>query len=499
MADIKEQINELSAFPVILAGGKGERLWPLSRVNYPKQFLNITNENLSLLQSTVIRAKNIPSANALSIICNNDQRLILQEQLISIPNEFNIHVDIKSIFLEPVSRGTCAAITMVATHIAENSRLNKRNDDVMVIMPADHIIGDLNSFYNIISKAIYEASLGKIVTLGVRPTEANTGYGYIVADFSDSEPIEKKSLKVRKFIEKPNREEAENLININKSLWNSGIFIMSATKYLEEVRKYNLNTFINIKNAWLKNKYTNQYIIIDKSEYSKCENLSIDKSIIEKTEIAVVMQTDFSWNDIGSWDSVWNVLPKDLDGNRTEGDVFISNSTNNLIYSTNRQVTAIGVSDLIVIETQDAILISAKNKSNQIKDILTYFSNSGRKEHLEHVRVHRPWGWYEKISSGKGYCVKKIMVKVGHKLSLQFHHHRSEHWTIISGKALVTKGKEEIILSINESTYINIGEIHRLENYGKEPLFIIEIQIGDTIDEDDIIRVDDMYDRVRIQ
>jgi len=463
--------------PVILSGGSGTRLWPLSRKLYPKQFLNLVN-NTSLFQETITRLPKEVSDPL--IICNEEHRFIVAEQLRQIKSKN------KGIILEPIGKNTAPAIALAAM-----SLLNEKEDPTLLILSADHLIKDNKKFQYSIKTASKIAEADKMVALGIIPHKAETGYGYIKVDNFKKN----KYYNIVSFKEKPNLDDAKKFLNSGNYYWNSGIFLFKASSYLRELKKYEPEIYNICKKSYDNTSKDLDFIRIDNEEFNRCPDKSIDYAVMEKTNKGVVVPFNGIWSDIGSWDSLWEAKSKDTNNNVSEGDVIISKVTNSFIHSTNRLVTVNNVSDLIIIDTQDALLVSSKNNSQEIKHIVQKLNANDRSESNSHRKVYRPWGYYDSIDSGIGFQVKRIFVNPGAKLSLQKHEKRSEHWIIVKGIAFITCGDKSFKLKENESTYIPKGETHRLENLEKTPLEIVEIQTGTYLGEDDIIRFEDYYNR----
>jgi mannose-1-phosphate guanylyltransferase len=463
--------------PVILAGGGGVRLWPLSREFYPKQFINLVNDT-SLFQDTIMRLPD--ELYSPLVICNEEHRFIVAEQLRQI-NSAN-----KGIILEPIGKNTAPAIAIAAMNL-----LNEREDPILLVLSADHLIDNNQKFLKTIRIARKIAEQGKMVAIGVQPNKPEIGYGYIEVDNSEKNEY----YNIISFTEKPNLKAAKKYLNSGNHYWNSGIFIFKASVYLNELKKYEPEIFTICKKSCVNPPKDLDFIRLDNEEFYKCPNKSIDYAVMEKTNNGVVVPFDGSWSDIGSWETLWSSKVKDSNNNVSEGDVVLQKVQNSYIHSSNRLIVVNDISDLIIIDTQDALLVSSKKSSQDIKNIVQNLKKDNRSEPNNHRKVYRPWGYYDSIDIGKGFQVKRIFVNPGAKLSLQKHKKRSEHWVIVKGIALITCGKKVFQLNENQSTYIPKEEIHRLENKSDSPLEIIEIQTGDYLGEDDIIRLEDDYHR----
>ncbi len=463
--------------PVILSGGSGTRLWPLSRSLYPKQFISLINKT-TLFQDTVLR---LPE-NALPplVICNEEHRFIVAEQLRQIPSDNN------GIILEPIGKNTAPAIAIAAMNL-----LNNNEDPVLLVLSADHLIHDNKKFHNAIGVAKKLAEEGLMLTLGTKPTKPETGYGYIEVANS----LKKEFYNIISFTEKPTLEVAQNYLKMDSHYWNSGIFMFKASVYLQELEKFEPEIFSACQKSCSHLNIDLDFIRLNNEEFYKCPNKSIDYAVMEKTKKGVMVPLNGGWSDIGSWKSLWEAKIKDKNNNFCEGDVILNKVENSFIHSSNRLVSVNDLSDVVIIDTQDALLVSSKKNSNNIKGIVKIIKDSKRKESESHRKVYRPWGYYDLIEHGDGFQVKRIFVSPGAKLSLQKHQKRSEHWVIVKGIALVTSGENIFKLKANESTYIPKNVIHRLENCENIPLEIIEIQTGSYFGEDDIIRLEDDYKR----
>ena len=463
--------------PVILSGGSGTRLWPLSRKLYPKQFISLINDT-TLFQDTIIRLPDYVSSPL--VICNEEHRFIVAEQLRQIKSRN------KGIILEPDGKNTAPAIA-----IAAMSLLNGKEDPILLVLSSDHLIEDNKKFQNSIKIANKIANEGKMVALGIKPKKPVIGYGYIEVDNSEKNNY----YNIISFTEKPNLEIAQKYLNSGNYYWNSGIFMFKASLYLKELEKYEPEIYAICKKSCIKTPKDLDFIRLDNDEFCKCPDKSIDYAVMEKTNTGVVVPFDGSWSDIGSWESLWDSKSKDSNNNVSEGDVILNKVSNSYIHSSNRLVSVNDLSDLVIVDTQDALLVSSKKSSQDIKNIVQKLKNDNRSESDNHRKVFRTWGYYDLIDFGNGFQVKRIFVNPGAKLSLQKHNKRAEHWVIVKGVALITCGEKVFQLKENESTYIPKGEIHRLENHETKPLEIIEIQTGNYLGEDDIIRLEDDYER----
>lgn len=471
-----------SVIPVVLSGGTGTRMWPLSRTNYPKQFLKLASEQNSLLQETIMR---LPESCEKSIVvCNESHRFVVAEQLL------NIDYSPKTILLEPESKNTAPAIA-----IAAFSAMELDPNAILLIISSDHSVKNVDDFHKAIASSIKLAKKGYLVTFGVKPSSPETGYGYIKR--GDAIDTLEPSYLVSQFIEKPNLETAKDFITSDKFLWNSGIFMFKAASFLEELKKYVPEIYESSKSSAKNQSSDLDFTRIDCEAFAKCPSESIDYAVMEKTNKAVVIPVDIGWSDIGTWSGLWNVLEKDQSKNSCIGDIIAVDSYDNYLHSSHKLVAAIGVNNLAVIETKDAILISDKNKSQDIKLLINEMKKAGRSELLSHRVVYRPWGKYDTIDEGTNFKVKRITVNPGERLSLQRHKLRAEHWVVVSGTAKVKIENKELLLAANQSTYIPIGSAHSLENPYQKPLEIIEVQTGVYTEEDDVIRLEDKYGRTQ--
>ena len=474
-----------SIIPVILCGGSGTRLWPLSRDSYPKQYLSLlTDDKKSLLQKTQERIKNFKEARNPILVCSEDQRFLVAEQM------REINIDPLSILLEPIKKNTAPAITLAAL-----KALQEENDPILLILSSDHNIRDEEKFVEVLKNALPHTNNQKLVTFGVVPTSAETGFGYIEAERSFSKKTIE-GLKIKKFIEKPNQEKANKLFLDKKFTWNSGIFMFKAKTIIEEIKLFAPKIFECCQRAIEFSENDLDFQRLDKNSFARCPNQSIDKAIMEKTSKGIVVPLDVGWSDIGSWSSVWENSVKDLNGNAIKGKVISEQNENCYLRGESRLLVGIGLKNLFVIETRDAILVAEKNYSQNIKNIVQKLKKEGIKEGKSHRKIYRPWGNYLSLVNDNKWQVKIIEVLPGERLSLQMHHHRSEHWVVVQGTADVEIDDKKIKLYENQSTFIPLGSKHRLSNYGDIKLQIIEIQTGSYISEDDIERFDDKYGRL---
>ena len=475
--------------PIILAGGTGSRLWPLSRESFPKQFLQLTDddENYTLLQKTYKRIEGLENLSKPIIICNEDHRFIVGDQMNKIKTKP------LNIILEPSRRNTAPAIAIAALKAIEDYK--KENvDPILLILSSDHYIQEIDKFKKSIQNGIKLALNDHLIIFGILPSYPATGYGYIKAKSN----LKTKSLqanKVEKFIEKPDYNTAKLLYKDEKYSWNSGMFVFKASVILDELLKFAPDIVDNCKECLHKSKLDLDFLRLDKSSFSSCADISIDVAVFEKTQKAYVLPLDCGWNDIGTWESLWNISNKDLDGNSIKGNVITKGTKTSLIRSEEKLLVILGLTDAMIIDTKDALLVANKNYSQEIKNILSTINNKNLKVGKQHKKMHRPWGFYESLEDCKTWQIKKIEVNPGASLSLQLHNQRSEHWIIVEGIAKVQVNEEIKYLSKNESVYIPIKSKHRLSNPGKTSLVLIEVQTGSYLGEDDIIRFDDIYGR----
>ncbi|MDN3554764.1 mannose-1-phosphate guanylyltransferase/mannose-6-phosphate isomerase [Halomonas maura] len=464
--------------PVVLAGGNGSRLWPLSRQMHPKQFLPLTGEG-SMLQETLGRLAGLEHRAPL-LICNEEHRFLVAEQL------RQQGVANARILLEPVGRNTAPAIALAALQAVASEP-----DALLLVLAADHLITDVAAFHASVAWARALAEQGQLVTFGVVPTHAETGYGYI----QRGEARGGMGFRVERFVEKPDATTAADYLATGDYYWNSGMFLFRASRYLEELERFQ-PSMVSACRASLEGAAADlDFIRLDAEAFQACPADSIDYAVMERTEHACVVSLEAGWSDIGSWSAIWEVSERDAQGNACQGDVLLHDSHDLLVHADHRLVATVGVEHLVVVETKDAVLVASKDRVQQVKQIVERLEAEGRSEHASHREVYRPWGVYDSIDQGKRYQVKHITVKPGAKLSVQMHHHRAEHWVVVSGTARVTNGQESYLVSENESTYIPIGQVHALENPGRIPLELIEVQSGSYLGEDDIVRFRDQYGR----
>ena len=471
----------MTLYPVILSGGSGSRLWPLSREYYPKPLLPLVSDK-TLLQETACRLDPLPDQGNAVYVCNEEHRFLLAEQVAELGKSP------ATIILEPEGRNTAPALTLAALYLVE-----KDPDAMMVVMPADHVMTQPQQFIEAVQQGSVNANNGALVTFGIVPDAPETGYGYIKcgSDINDGP-----ACKVDSFVEKPDLATAEQYLKEGSYYWNSGIFLMRADRWLEEIGKFRGEILEQCRLAMQQGKQDSDFFRVHKATFVECPSDSIDYAVMENTDQAVVVPISAGWSDVGAWTALWNVCPRDSDGNVIQGDVIAEDTHNAFLLAEHRCLATVGVDDIIVVETADAVLVASKDKAQDVKAIVNRLKQSGREEHLTHRRVFRPWGSYEGIDEGARFQVKRLSVKPGAQLSLQMHHHRAEHWIVVKGTARVTCGEKVFNLHENESTYIPVGEKHRLENPGAIPLEVIEVQSGSYLGEDDIVRFEDIYDRV---
>ncbi|WP_103035914.1 mannose-1-phosphate guanylyltransferase/mannose-6-phosphate isomerase [Castellaniella caeni] len=467
-----------SILPVVLAGGSGTRLWPLSREHKPKQFLSLVGSQ-TMLQQTILRLNGVDDRLAPIVICNEQHRFLAAEQLRQIGQAD------ATILLEPVGRNTAPAIALAALRATAQG-----DDPLLLALAADHVITDISAFHQAIMQARSLAVAGRLVTFGIVPDRAETGYGYI----ERGAPIAA-GWGVTGFVEKPDARRAAEYLSTGRYYWNSGMFLFKASRYLSELGRCRPDMLATCRDALAGAAQDLDFVRVDAVAFERCPSDSIDYAVMEHTQDAVVVALDAGWSDLGAWAALSNVLDCDGDGNCSQGDVLMNQVRNSLIHAESRLVAAVGVQNLVIVETKDAVLVASKDQVQHVKKIVEQLRDEGRTEHVRHRDVYRPWGAYDCIGTGSRYQVKKITVNPGAKLSVQKHHHRAEHWVVVSGTALVTNGEKTYLITENESTYIPIGQVHSLENPGVIPLELIEVQSGSYLGEDDIVRIEDRYGR----
>ena len=461
--------------PVLLSGGTGTRLWPLSREAYPKQFLPLAGED-TMVQATWRRVAPLAGAAPI-VVANEEHRFLVAEQL------RQIGAPTPAIVLEPVGRNTAPAIAAAALQA-----LAAGDDPLLLVLPSDHVVRNEAGFRDAVSAACAAAEAGALVTFGIVPDAPETGFGYIQAETGEG------VRRVLRFVEKPDAVTAQSYLDAGGYYWNSGMFLFRASRYLEELGKFQPGIVASVSAAFAAAKRDGDFIRLDKEAFAASPSDSIDYAVMEKTSDAKVLPVDIGWNDVGSWSALWEVAERDDDGNAHRGDVIAVDSRNTYAYA-QRLVALVGLDDVVVVETDDAVLVAHKDRVQEVKQVVAQLKQSQRSQAVLHRKVYRPWGAYDSIDTGERFQVKRITVKPGGVLSLQMHHHRAEHWIVVSGTARVTRGEETLLLSENQSTYIPLGVTHRLENPGMVPLELIEVQSGSYLGEDDIVRFEDMYGR----
>jgi mannose-1-phosphate guanylyltransferase / mannose-6-phosphate isomerase len=468
-------------YPVILSGGSGTRLWPMSREAMPKQFLPLLDGSTPF-RATLARIRAIPGAKAPIVVANQDHRFLALDQLRE-SGETPL-----AVYAEPCGRNTAPAAAVVAHHLAQTDP-----DALMLLLPADHDIPDPGAFAEAVAAAAAAARRRRLVVFGIRARWPESGYGYI----ERGEPLEAAPgcYGVSSFIEKPELEIAERFVTSGRHYWNSGIFLFGAEHFLTELARFQPDVATACEAAARDVREDHGCMRIDATAFGHCRSISIDYAVLEHTADAAVVPAEFRWSDIGSWNALWDAAAKDAAGNVARGDVMLADVSGSYVCSTQRMVVGIGLRDMVVVETPDAVLVADRADSQKVREAVEQIKARGRPEHKLHRRVHRPWGTYEDVDAGERFRVKRITVNPGEKLSLQMHHHRAEHWVVVSGTARVTRGDETLLLTENQSTYIPLGVRHRLENPGMIPLQIIEVQSGAYLGEDDIVRLEDVYHR----
>ena len=461
--------------PVLLSGGSGTRLWPLSREAYPKQFLPLAGDD-TMVQATWRRVEALADLAPI-VVANEEHRFLVAEQL------RQVGAPVPAILLEPVGRNTAPAIAAAALQAMAGGA-----DPLLLVLPSDHVVRDVAGFQRAVREASSAAEAGALVTFGIVPDAPETGFGYIQAEAGDG------LRQVLRFVEKPDAATARSYLDAGGYYWNSGMFLFRASRYLEELARFRPDIVDAVRAAHVAARHDGDFVRLDKDAFSACPSDSIDYAVMEKTADAMVLPVDIGWNDVGSWSALWDVAERDADGNAHHGDVIAVDSRNSYAYA-QRLVALVGVDDIVVVETDDAVLVARKDKVQEVKQVVARLKQEQRSQAVLHREVHRPWGSYGSVDNGGRHQVKRIKVKPGAALSLQMHHHRAEHWIVVSGTAKVTRGDETLLLSENESTYIPLGVKHRLENPGKVPLELIEVQSGSYLGEDDIVRFEDVYGR----
>jgi mannose-1-phosphate guanylyltransferase/mannose-6-phosphate isomerase len=467
--------------PLILSGGSGSRLWPLSRKLYPKQFLALTG-TATMFQQTLQRLA-LEGMGKPMVVCNEEHRFIVSEQLAA------IDCSAQTILLEPFGRNTAPAVAIAAMHLLAEGR-----DELLLVLPADHVIEELEVFHAALNVARQAAEQGEMVLFGVPAERPETGYGYIKTGSSNS-ALPAGVLTVERFVEKPDHATASEFVEQGDYFWNSGMFLFRCSRYLEELQCHDPDIYDTCMLALKRSEVDLDYVRIDPNSFACCPDNSIDYAVMEKTARACVVPLAAGWNDVGSWSALWDVQDKDANGNSHTGDVVLHDSHNCLVHSQSKLVTLVGLDDVVVVETKDAVMIAHKDRVQEVKQLVNTLTSQSRPEAHNHCQVYRPWGSYDSVDSGHRFQVKRIIVNPGASLSLQKHHHRAEHWIVVTGTARVTCDEQSFLLSENQSTYIPIGSVHRLSNPGKIPLEIIEVQSGSYLGEDDIERFDDVYGR----
>ncbi|QJI16848.1 MULTISPECIES: mannose-1-phosphate guanylyltransferase/mannose-6-phosphate isomerase [unclassified Pseudomonas] len=467
--------------PIIMAGGSGTRLWPLSRQLNPKQFQSLVDPDLTMLQATIQRLDGLEHATP-RLICNENHRFLAAEQL------RQLGLEEANIILEPVGRNTAPAIALAALQA-----LSEQTDPIMLVLAADHLIQDVNAFHQSIAKALVLAESGKLVTFAITPTHPETGYGYLQMGAA----VDEGGFEVSRFVEKPDLATAQDYLAQGSYFWNSGMFMFRASRYIQELERFQPTIVSVCREALAKGAQDMHFTRVDSAIFSSSPDDSIDYAVMEKTSDAVMVPLNAGWSDIGSWSAIWDSGEKNEQGNLFKGDVLSENTSGSYVHATHRLVTTVGVENLIIVETKDAVLVAHKDHVQDVKKIVDQLKGCKRHEHTNHREVYRPWGVYDSIDNGERYQVKRITVKPGEKLSVQMHHHRAEHWIVVSGTARVTNGEKTYLVTENQSTYIPIGQIHALENPGMIPLELIEVQSGSYLGEDDIVRFEDVYGRVK--
>jgi mannose-1-phosphate guanylyltransferase/mannose-6-phosphate isomerase len=466
--------------PVILSGGSGTRLWPLSREAYPKQFLPLVDQR-TMLQNTALRIAGLADTTAPLVVGNEGHRFMVAEQLRA------VGIQPAAVILEPVGRNTAPAVAVAALHAQRESA-----DPVLLVLPADHVIADVEGFRAAVRRVAPHAEAGRLITFGIVPAAPETGYGYIKA----GAPVDEAGVcVVERFVEKPDLATAQQYLQSGVYSWNSGMFMFRASAFLAELERFAPAMLAACQQALANGRADTDFLWLDRKAFAACPGDSIDYAVMEKTDQAVVLPLTVGWNDVGSWSALWDVGQRDPNGNITRGDVIAVDTHDTYVDAATRLVTTVGVDDLVVVETADAVLVASKERVQEVKAVVDRLKASQRPEGRNHRKVYRPWGYYDSIDFDRRFQVKRIMIRPGACISSQMHHHRAEHWVVVSGTARVHRGDEEFLLTENQSTYIPVGVPHRLTNPGKIPLEIIEVQSGSYLGEDDIVRFEDVYGR----
>ena len=475
--------------PVILCGGAGSRLWPVSRQLLPKQFLPLVTGR-TLLQDTALRAKEASGGATPIVVCNEAHRFLVNDQLAEIGITARV-------LLEPAGRGTAAAVAIAALSASTGGNAK---DPVLLVLASDHAIRGTDAFNGAVRRAAEVAASGMLVTFGIAAARPESGFGYIergdpVQDGASAVAGDASAFKVARFVEKPSEDQARAMIATGRVYWNSGMFAFGARRVLEELGRFRPDILAAARAAVATATDDLGFLRLGKEAFLACPAEAIDRAVMERTAHAAVIPADFAWSDVGSWSALWDLAEKDASGNAARGDVQLQDTRDSLVFGAERLIATLGVEGLIIVDTDDALLVADRSRSQDVREVVEDLKRANRSEHLSHRRVYRPWGYFESVDSGERYQVKRLMVKPGHALSLQLHHKRAEHWVVVSGRARVTRGEDTLYLEENQSTFIPVGTKHRLENAGKEPLLIIEVQSGSYLGEDDIERFDDRYGR----
>jgi mannose-1-phosphate guanylyltransferase/mannose-6-phosphate isomerase len=466
--------------PIILSGGSGSRLWPLSRALYPKQLLPLIGDQ-TMIQQTLMRLDGLDDPARPVVVCNEEHRFLVAEQL------RQVGIEPAAIILEPIGRNTAPAVAVAAARVLESG--GKGEDPVLLVLPADHVIRNQAAFLEAVREGAALAARGNLVTFGIVPNEPHTGYGYIRGS-EQGVPSH-----VEEFVEKPDLQTAQAYLASGDYYWNSGMFMFRASRYVAELRQHRPDIVSACVAAVAGARSDLDFLRLDSEAFESCPADSIDYAVMEKTDRAMVVPLDAGWSDVGSWSSLWDASDRDDAGNVAIGDVLVEDTKDCYVYSSDRLVATIGLDDCVVVETKDAVMVAPKSRGQDVKRLVERLKSEGRGETALHREVYRPWGSYDSVDCGDRFQVKRITVNPGAQLSLQMHHHRAEHWIVVKGTARVTRGEEEFLLGENQSTYIPMGTKHRLENPGKVPLHLIEVQSGSYLGEDDIVRFEDTYGR----